>query len=107
MGTPTGPLGRRYDHGGGDVRGGPENPQGLSREPVVFFKTNLSGGSPVPSAPVGSVRGDQTKSERTGGTAMQKVSGLQVVTPGGVGTSATSAVHASQLIATASARGNG
>ena len=38
---------------------------------------------------------------------MQKVSGPQVVTPGGVGTSATSAVHASQLIATASARGNG
>src|SRR5271170_7076242 len=43
-------------------------------------RRTLSGGPPVPSAPVGSVRGDQTKSERTGGTAMSKVSGPQVVT---------------------------
>src|SRR5665213_4313931 len=35
---------------------------------------------PASSAPVGSVRGDQAKSERTGGTDMKNVSGPQVVT---------------------------
>jgi hypothetical protein len=46
------------------------------------FSENLSGGTPVPSAPVESVRGDYPKSERTGGITIQKVSGPRVVTAG-------------------------
>ncbi len=106
MGTPTGPLGRRYDHGGGEVRGGPENQQGLSREPVVFsnqFAWRFS--RPVRSGWERSGRPNQVRKNRRN----RHAEGIRSTgrNPGRVGTSATSAVHASQLIATASARGNG
>jgi hypothetical protein len=49
-------------------------------EVVPRSRRTLSDSPPVPSAPVGSVRGDQTKSERTGRTARKKGSGPHVVT---------------------------